>query len=862
MAELMTGKLIYKGEAKNRKRYLVFTTKKGGTWDNPINPDLLSESLRASTEAEVEVAFELDASGRPVRVRAVGEEWKETAPPPAPRRPDDRGRGERGRRSPQRDDHRSDRPPQHQPERLPTDFHNPYNFIPAPPRPKTGSELDDRPPVTHDRYHKELWSGRIAVTLITHTPLLVPDAARATTNDKDHKTYPTRVDKNDRPYLPATSIKGMLRSAYEAVTNSRMGIFAKHESPLAYRVSAGRDSDTRPLIHPARVEMKDGRLQFRIMSKDPRNQSDQSKPLRAYLDKNSLPKGSTDKGAGQIAKRYSNGKLPEHGKAVWVKLSGVWVDDYVPGDLPQPSSDWKFGWACVTGPNIGNKNAERIFLKNDATDSFIPIDDYEGLWRDLILNYQSEHKRELEKRRKSKPPQSPNDYLGDTPGKTGWSRHIDPNQEDGELRESTLCYVELDPNNPRKITAVFPVSISRRLYAVRPADLLDGSIKPAEHPDRLSPADRVFGWVNQNGNGAYRGNLRIGPATLPPPESLMKFDNGGLPLAILGQPKAQQARFYVARSKEFPKKQEDGITKAQAAYERTKGLRGRKVYPHHAGATAASGYWKNPMEDRTQKGIPTENATFFQEYRRPHEGYPEQGEIHLNETSGATHFKIQYRPDKEQRDDQNRSILSWVEPETKFSFEIDITNLSDVELGALLWLLDLNGGQEDQPKLFHRLGGGKPLGFGSVSLCVDWNQTRVSKGGAWEEFYSSFDSDVVRQELNDKGKHCIGLFQDAVAKAYRESDFSQVSFIKAFLVCAEGFNAPIHYPRARPKPDQWKAGAALPPHPKGQAYEWFVQNEQVRDRRPLYALALPDLASKEGLPILNLEKKEQRRRRY
>ena len=46
----------------------------------------------------------------------------------------------------------------------------------------------------------------------------------------------------------------------------------------------------------------------------------------------------------------------------------------------------------------------------------------------------------------------------------------------------------------------------------------------------------------------------------------------------------------------------------------------------------------------------------------------------------------------------------------EFGFDLHVTNLSRVELGALLWLLALPSDH------FHRLGGGKPLGFGSVRL--------------------------------------------------------------------------------------------------------------------------------------------------
>ncbi|WP_201766611.1 hypothetical protein [Picosynechococcus sp. NKBG15041c] len=72
----------------------------------------------------------------------------------------------------------------------PNNFHNPYNFVPALPRDEVKEELGDRPPVGHGRYLADHWSGRISVKLTTVTPLLIPDAAEMTNNEKDHKTYP------------------------------------------------------------------------------------------------------------------------------------------------------------------------------------------------------------------------------------------------------------------------------------------------------------------------------------------------------------------------------------------------------------------------------------------------------------------------------------------------------------------------------------------------------------------------------------------------------------------------------------------------------------------------------------------------
>ncbi|MEK6410290.1 MAG: TIGR03986 family CRISPR-associated RAMP protein [Acidobacteriota bacterium] len=820
MSDLPNGKLIFRGDGKSRRRYLVFTTKKGGTWDQPINPDLLADSLRSNLDPEVEVQFDLDASGRPIRIRPAGEEWKATVPPAAPGLAQGSARGSH----PRREDS------QH----LTRDFHNPYNFIPAPPRDHidgSKNDLGDHKPAGHDSYKNDLWSGRTAVKLTTQTPLLIPDAGQSELyqNDKkrDHKVFSVRLGADNQPYLPPTSIKGMLRSAYEAVTNSRFAIF-KHPDRLAYRMPA----KIGPV--PARVEKIGEDEVLRVMKSDVIG-------FAAKLPRYEERSRKKDKGEGSIALRYPDGTLPKHGDPVWVQVNNSRVsriDRRTVGD--PPDGNWTKGWACVTGANINKKRYERVFLEDDQNDFFVPIGDkHKDLWRELIQNYQETHERDLKQRHSRG--QKPEEYLGDQPGKTGWSRHIYEKSE-RELRvgtalsAGTLCYVEFVANGTNEIAALLPVTISRRLYSVSPDDLLPDSLKPAQSLDQLSPADRAFGWVKQNGAGAYRGNVRIGPVRCMSPNPVQSFEEDGLPplpLAILGQPNPQQARFYAAESKQG-EAQQDGTFKEQAGYLLNKGLRGRKAFPHHAGLP--ENYWVDPHEDRTQH---SENG-FFQEYRRPHEPITEYGRAKLN--SEGNGFELKSGDTAEQRDDQNRSIKGWVRPQTSFEFEMEVTNLSDVELGALLWLLTL---PDDH---FHRLGGGKPLGFGSVRVEIDWGKTDLRRGQDWGTFYSKLDESNNSDRTAAQG--CVQKFETAIAGAYGNRDFSRTSFMAAFKRAARGFEdgKPIHYPRAL-QPGQHR-NSTIPPHPEGKAFEWFVANERTgRDGGP--KLALHDLENDEGLPILD-----------
>jgi CRISPR-associated protein (TIGR03986 family) len=700
-------------------------------------------------------------------------------------------------------------------------FHNPYNFIPAPPRKTNDPDLGDHEPVGHHRLFPDRYTGVIRVKMTAITPLLLPDAANATDIGNGHKSFPVRLDADGKPYIPPTSLKGMLRSAYEAITNSRLAVFPGHEASGSRDATGhgARLAFRRPArieVVPARVEeCAEDRVVIRLLSQLWLKSAAKLPRYEQRPQRNDRRKGES-----RAALRYPDNSLPENGDHVLVRVEGNGrvseIKRYTERTVPQGYYE---GWVLITEPNINTKRYERVFVVTDKDRSLVLTNEeaqrVRRLWTELIENYQQTHVKDLEQRRARG--EKPTDYLGNEPGRTAWSRHI-WDKEYLKLKPGTLCYVRLENNS--RISGIYPVTISRDLYSVSPLSLVPPSLRPATQIKELSPADRVFGWVNQEGKGAYRGHLRIGPVTCQTsPEDAIEWFNKqkrnlygeeaqrepGLPLAILGQPKPQQARFYVAASPDG-EAQKDGLDKEKAGYSSGKGLRGRKVYPHHK---LPERYWDNPMVDRTQQAM---DGKYFQEYRRPR----------LN--------------GQEQRDDQNRSIQGWVKPGTEFTFDIHITNLSKVELGALLWLLSL-------PKEhYHRFGGGKPLGFGSVYLEIDWTNTKVGNGAAWKNAYENMD-DTLNDVLSDQSAGgIIQTFQDAVKRVYGQNKaFDEVPFIKAFLRMAKGFDdsLPVHYPRSQREPN-----------PEGLAYEWFVENERVQQGRIQHGYALPNLSEDTGLPIL------------
>ncbi|MGQ0838154.1 TIGR03986 family type III CRISPR-associated RAMP protein [Actinokineospora sp.] len=716
-------------------------------------------------------------------------------------------------------------------------FHNPYHFVPALDSDALDQRLGRHAPAGHDRLHHDRWTGRLAVTLTTVTPLLIPDAG--TTAPNGHRTFGTRVadvDGERRVYLPPTSIKGALRSVYEAVTNSRMGVF-DHPAPLGYRPDARSGLN----VHPVLVRLTaDG------------------KPAAAmaclwldYGNDSAMIKGAALPMYRGPACRYPDGTVPVHGDkaSAWVELvehlgrasyrywrvvsiwrSGADTDQARPADLGaasrgsanhQPLGPGALlrGFVHRTNANITGKHDERLFpvecvhadpgvQTNPRTQ--LRMDDAGTRYRDLIADYRAQHlterRNDISSRRKpdgstAKPWET---YQSANKTVFAWSRHLYdapgvPGQGTDVLRPDSWvsCYALREGD---LITELLPVLISRRLHANSPAELLPDGIAPAESLAELSPADRVFGWVRQSTRDddaedapdtAWRGALRIGPVHGPLAADAVEHLGDGIPLEILSAPKPSQGRFYTAArdNNGVPTPLERRAGK-ESFFADHRVVRGRKVYPHQRAAEQVD-YWNTTAQDR--------------EFRR----------------GGDT------------RDDQNRTMTTWVRVEQEFTFTIDLRNVSDLELGALLWILDPDQfGRPNNPGR-HRIGGGKPLGFGSVELRLAESGHDLRRGTDWCD-----DFRTLGQTAPDTETRWRAL--PATFETVLTATPAGRALCAAIRAAAVGYDDkhPVHYPRLTPSKD-----------PNGENYRWFVENEKnrvvggrggkVKDAEPLPAFGTP-----------------------
>ena len=713
-------------------------------------------------------------------------------------------------------------------------FHNPYNFVPmvAPTMAEPGTPPDAiglmyGPPAGHHRYHENLWNGHIDIEITTVTPLLLPDAATVQRRG-EHQIFDVRLDPDGKPLLPVTTLKGALRSAYEAITNSRMGVFGRHDTPPARRMLA------REGLHmvPLRILETGRSLAAEVMA-------------GTNPGKSALTRGHPLFAAWLPIGRHTNLDRSalhgiEHGTAVTVRLQQVTVQSKRPGQPPfliwevvsivsghgqpkaldragaaqargryQPTPTFMEaeGYLYRSGWNIENKHDERVFFSSAKPSRIIPLSKHLlDRWEALIRSYREQQGADLERPSRDWP-----DRRSASPVS---SRHVWAKGAE-RLRAGDLCYGRLDAGG-KTILELSPVSIGRELGHQGPAELLDANLLPATSREHLSPADRVFGWVNGNGSGAYKGHLRI-HSTRCANAAVERFDEP-LPLAILSSPKLAQARFYLARDAQgtpvLPRDDErrEGCFAASGATQWR--LRGRKVFLHHAHASAPSvrdEYWRpeGASTDASRTQAQAIDATaLYREYVRLRN--PERNNANA--------------------DEQNRSIRGWVSPGARFRARVDVTNINAEELGALLWLLDLGEGRH------HRVGGGKPLGFGSVRIGIDRTTTRLSQGASRRDAYKRLaperDAEAPGKDIDTLigayWRQVVAMTKGRPASAAELTGasakvaFEEQPHIKAWLKSAVGFTDwPTHYPRVSVAPD-----------PAGQNFKWFVANAR-NSRRSL-----------------------------
>lgn len=652
--------------------------------------------------------------------------------------------------------------------RQPTESHqeyrflNPYNFVRYLPEPNIGPDDSDAqllgrcPPPPHDRYVG--LTGRITCSLEAVTPLFISDSHDIKVTkvrlpdgrEVEHKSYRFfQYDGEDA--IPASSLRGMIRSMFEAVTNSPFSVF-DGDQRLEYRIDPAEARRFKPgIVRSLPRGDQPGEIAL----------CEEAKVSAYYADaeSNALDDSWTcGEDAWAIVGKTKN-NVP--------KVEIIFRNHAALAGDGRPVYH---GWVKVTGQTIYTKRNESFFYfkgdpKKAQTVAFDADreDDF-----NTILHAQLHDRKE--------------DF------------HSQIQSE--RLTPGNLVYVELDPQDRKMVRNIALARVARLRYRHAVGDLLPKHLKPSDHYDELDIASRVFGWVKATGDDhrsariAYAGRVRLTHAILAEDGDKGVYSQE-LRLAILGEPKPTTTLFYLRKQEGEWSEEERKLPGAAQTigYDGRNLLRGRKVYRHHGAAL-------NRLE-----------------YERA--GNPPR------------------------QDHQNRSVRGVRAPGNVFEFSIQFHNLAPLELGALLWTLNIA-----DEGCHYRLGYAKPLGFGSIKLAVERIELADMKlrcqslaGMGWRT--------ATTQERSD----WLARFELAMQRCYGQSIrvLNNVKDLVALL--AEPKDASklhIHYPRTDVRPD-----------PEGKNFEWFVTNKakstKVENAGPNSPLKTP--GNEQGIHLLEKTKK-------
>ena len=436
-------------------------------------------------------------------------------------------------------------------------FLNPYNFVrylpaPNPPSGDADAQLLVRcAPPPHDRYI--CLTGRIVCRLEAITPLFIADShdVRVTTvtqaNDQQklHKSY-RFFQYGGRDAIPATSLRGMIRSVFEAVTNSPFSVFNGDER-LEYRLDPAEARRFKPGI--VRSLPTDDQPGVIALCEEAKIGAYYNDPTRNLLD-DSWTCG--EEAYAIVGKTKNNVFVVE----MLARDRRVLADDGRPV---------RHGWAKVTGQTIDTKRNESFFyfVGDPAKARTIAFDAEREKDFNTILQAQLHERRE--------------DF------------HNQVQHE--RLTVGDLVYIERDPEDPAKARNIASARVARLRYRNAIGDLLPDHLKPSERYDQLDVASRVFGWVkatptdDRTARVAYAGRVRFSHATLTADGDQGVYKDE-LALAILGEPKPTTTLFYLHKAEgawnEAERKEPNAAE--TIGYDGPNRLRGRKVYRHHGAA--------------------------------------------------------------------------------------------------------------------------------------------------------------------------------------------------------------------------------------------------------------------------------------
>jgi len=674
----------------------------------------------------------------------------------------------------------------------------PYNFVPLP---EKIVEINPQELPDHDRYLNPHHSGYIECQLVTESPLYVRGALtlekfEELQNKKKQRQHFQNDLKNtpdffytqtgSRPVIPGSSIRGCLRQLVEMVAYGKIDFVTNQK--LVYRAVG----DTTSL----------GRSYRERLQKEESPQTYSMQVRAGYMFKK-------PEGVWEIipAKKYPNDDDP----------SAVTFFRIERENIPKTIKHWPNcanSWTVYFKPepiktHLHNQGRVKLrYAKVQQAADQPGKDLVEGVVvvTGKIPRKHMEFVFNLPDTDEKKRIQVPEDIV------TDYREQITKEQEQIAGKINDKDEIEADPNaalkNMQPVFYLFDekqnklvffghAMMFRLPYLSLPHEFVPEALRDVDDETKnrsikYDLAEALFGYVKKSGSSkerAYASRIAITDATLAPNQDNENIwlgeetNNHVVVPSILAGPKPTTFQHYLVQTNPDDK---------------------RALY-HWAS--------KTPVETMI----------------RGHKLYWHKGNISLRQLAAfpAPH------PTSTQHT-QMKPVRSGV----RFSFRIYFDNLSDVELGALLWALDLPG--EAGHEYRHKIGMGKPLGMGAVKIMPVLHL--IDRKQRYRQLFDEQCWFVGTREANDSIEPLIKEFESFVLAAIGAKGverLSQVDRIRMLLKMHEWPGPDSKWTRymeiERPAPgekggklNEYKERPVLPDPLNMSKQSMFVTGEQER----------------------------------
>jgi CRISPR-associated protein (TIGR03986 family) len=607
----------------------------------------------------------------------------------------------------------------------------PYNFVELPEK-----VVEAEPLPSGDRYHLNRHTGTIECTLTTESPIYI--RCGLTTEEFKQKQekeakyfsdffYTDSATKLEKPVLPGSSLRGMLRTLVEIVSFSKIEKVSGHQRLFFRAVGSNHKKESwgkeykqyvNPQIIKAGYLKKDREIwyiqpavekngitfawveesELTNLPKFKKFDEQGYKPQYFDVSYDSLEQKKIKKNGKLIAEPWfaSNINLQE------INLTGKLVTS---GNMKQTEDD--------NSPRCNHC----IVFTVDKKAKPLPIDDTAiEHYRNALTDFQkaSPFDKDWGVLEEDRPVFYYHDGKSETVGFVGQSPNFRiPYSPEGNGHATTV--LDFIPKNLRD------------LVLIDLADAIFGWVKQESENEKLPKgfdkqrASRIFvtdGLYESNQNGIWYSETPVTPQILSEPKPSY-FPH------YLVQPSADKSELKHYAS--------EPVTKTV--------IRGHKLYWHKG----SNPDFKLPPPPTPKKVIDLQKKVL---------------DTHTSQVS-----------------DTQTTQIKPIKQGVVFKFDIYFENLSDVELGALLWVLDI--AKNDNYRL--SLGMGKPLGLGAVKIEPTLHLSRRQK--RYEKLFDSNNSweKGEIESSKDLGNYVSKFENYMLEKLNHTGDFKNLCRIKMLL---------------------------------------------------------------------------------